>query len=63
MTDNFVSLECPSCGAPVEVNVKEKTGFCKYCRRKFACKEALNSPQYKDYQEYQNKKQLEGDEW
>jgi len=63
MTNNFVSLVCPSCRAPVEVNMESKSGLCLYCRKPFACKDALNSPKYKDYQEYQNKKQLEGDDW
>ncbi|MCL2547259.1 MAG: hypothetical protein FWE06_08755 [Oscillospiraceae bacterium] len=61
--DNFVSLTCPSCSAPVNIDISKKTGVCKYCGREFASKNVLNSPQYKDYQQYQNEKQLQGDDW
>ena len=60
MADNFVSVVCPSCKAPVEVDMKSKSGICLYCRKPFACKDVLK---YKDYQDYKNKQQLDGDDW
>ena len=61
--DNFVSLSCPSCGASISININQKTGTCEYCGREFACQNALNSPQHKGYQQYQNETQLQGDDW
>jgi hypothetical protein len=61
--NNFVSISCPYCNAPVNINVNQKTGTCEYCGREFVCQDALKSPQYKDYQQYQNEKQLQGDDW
>jgi len=61
--NNFVSLSCPSCNAPVSVDVNQKTGKCQFCGREFACQNALNQPQYQNYQHYQNQKQLQGDDW
>lgn len=63
MSSNFVSLSCPHCNAPVTVSIDKKTGVCDYCGREFACQTALDSPQYKNYQQFQNEKQLEGDDW
>ena len=63
MASNFVSIVCPSCKAPVEVDMKSKSGFCLYCRKPFACEETLKAPQYQNYQHYQNEKQQEGDDW
>jgi len=60
---NFVSLSCPSCNASVRVDINKKTGTCEYCGKEFVCQNALDSPQQKDYQQYQNEKQLEGDDW
>ncbi|MCL2864798.1 MAG: hypothetical protein FWE25_04550 [Lachnospiraceae bacterium] len=61
--NNVVSLICPSCGASIRIDIKQKTGICEFCGREFVCKNALNEPQYKDYQQYENEKQLEGDDW
>jgi len=60
---NFISISCPSCNASVSVNVDNKTAVCEFCGREFVCENALNSPQYKNYQQYQNEKQLQGDDW
>ena len=61
--NNFVSISCPSCDAPVNIDIRQKTGTCEYCGSEFVCQDALKSPQYKDYQQYQNEKQLQGDDW
>jgi len=61
--DHFVSLSCPSCSASVSVNINQKTGVCEFCGREFTCQDALNSPQHKNYQQYQNERQLQGDDW
>jgi len=60
---NFISFSCPSCGAPIRININQKTGTCEYCDREITCQNALNSPQYKDYQQYQNEAQQQGDDW
>ena len=61
--NNFVSISCPSCNAPVNININQKTVSCEYCGREFVCQDALKPPQHKDYQKYQNEKQLQGDDW
>ena len=61
--DNLISLSCPFCNAPIKINVNRKTGLCEYCDREFVCQDALRQTQYKDYQQYQNEKQLQGDDW
>ena len=61
--NNFVSITCPYCDASVSVNIMQKTGVCEFCGREFVCQNALDSPQYKDHQQYQNEKQLQGDDW
>jgi len=61
--NDFVSISCPSCNASVSVNLNQKTGTCEYCGREFVSQNALDSPQPKDYQEQQNEKQLQGDDW
>jgi len=61
--DNLISLSCPFCNAPIKINVNQKTGSCEYCGREFFCQDALTPTQYKDYQQYQNEKQKQGDDW
>jgi len=61
--EKIVAITCPSCGAAMNIDIKQRTAKCEYCEREVVCAEALKSPTPKELQKLQNEKQQEGDDW
>ena len=62
--ENFVSLNCESCGAPVPMGINQKNYTCKFCGRTFVYKNPAGAPQTpRELQRLENEQQLAGDDW
>ena len=62
--ENFISLNCESCGATVPVRVNQKNYICEFCGRTFIYENPAGTPQTpQELQRLANQQQLIGDDW